>query len=494
MQGPNLIDNDELSAYDDNDTGVNENGEGNFSAGVHPHSGFHPLAHQPSNLGNMIAHHGSPSPENFEHNSTTSLDDHIGGTEVMSCAKFKMVDQMGMAKSAILSEVVFIPQFSKTISPKDVMDLVQKTWGLTPANMLINCDAGSMHPKALATQKLSAQPQFSTWMEDSEAQLRLKREGTDTSAPVSPTELAEECNIVINQLIFQRLLTIFSAVLDAASLSNNWILINRASSTGSSATAELMLELAMEQTSQRPVIIVVESFNRLRRFTNDDAKEQIALLEKLREISEPITAYDSNDFRVVKMNAKYSIEEFDNYEWWTDLATHPIPSVPHKADLQANGLVGERARWGYHYQSAMFTSGTHYIILDGDETVFPISALGSVGNVCANGSTRAYKRIRSVIQDGRPLVMVSEREIRVCNVYEPHSKTKKNRIQLNNTGGVTQAFASLHKALGEAIHTSEDEEDNKSEAILKKLEIMNNVDQWTKTFGIPEIMMFKVSE
>jgi len=90
--------------------------------------------------------------------------------------------------------------------------------------------------------------------------------------------------------------------------------------------------------------------------------------------------------------------------------------------------------------------------------------------------------------------MVSEREIRVCNVYEPHSKTKKNRIQLNNTGGVTQAFASLHKALGEAIHTSEDEEDNKSEAILKKLEIMNNVDQWTKTFGIPEIMMFKVSE
>ena len=62
-------------------------------------------------------------------------------------------------------------------------------------------------------------------MEDSKAQLRSKRESNTTE--ISDDELAEECNVVINTLIFQRLLTIFSAVLDAASLSNNWILINR---------------------------------------------------------------------------------------------------------------------------------------------------------------------------------------------------------------------------------------------------------------------------
>ena len=219
------------------------------------------------------------------------------------CARFKMVDESGVAKSPHISEMVFVPASSKPITQREVMDLITKKWKLTPANMLINCDAGSMHPKALATKKLSSQPQFHQWMEDSKAQLRSKMD--DSTAQVNEEDLIVDCNNVINTLIFQRLLTVFSAILDAASLSNNWILINRASATGSSATGELMLELAMEQTSQRPVVIVIESMNRLRRFTNDDAVEQMELLMKLRQKAQLINAYDPSDFHVVKMTAKY---------------------------------------------------------------------------------------------------------------------------------------------------------------------------------------------
>lgn len=102
--------------------------------------------------------------------------------------------------------------------------------------------------------------------------------------------------------------------------------------------------------------------------------------------------------------------------------------------------------------------------MDGEESSFPVAGLGEVGYVCAHGSTRAYQRLRTVIQAGRPLVM------------------------LNNTGGVTQAWSSLHNAMMES-----QAKDLKltSNELLEKIEIMNNVDQWTQNFGIPEIMMFR---
>jgi hypothetical protein len=54
---------------------------------------------------------------------------------------------------------------------------------------------------------------------------------------------------------------VFAAVLDAAKLSNNWILIDRTRS--SSATAELLRELAIELTNTRPTVVVVDSIERL---------------------------------------------------------------------------------------------------------------------------------------------------------------------------------------------------------------------------------------
>jgi hypothetical protein len=160
-----------------------------------------------------------------------------------------------------------------------------------------------MHPKALATMKLSSQPQFDDWMKQSEAQLRKTMTSEDVDLN-NPEVIREQSNIVINQLIFQRLLTIFSAILDAASLSNNWIIINRASPTGSSATAEFMLEIAMQQTSQRPTVIVIESLARLRRFTNEDAANQINSLTNLSNNAVPLTAYVKEETEPIKFAAR----------------------------------------------------------------------------------------------------------------------------------------------------------------------------------------------
>ena len=87
---------------------------------------------------------------------------------------------------------------------------------------------------------------------------------------------------MINQLIFQRMITTMAAVLDAAALSNNWILIDRTTNrSAKSATAELLLELAMEQTDQRPTVLVIDTLERLQQYTSEKAKQQLQLLASL---------------------------------------------------------------------------------------------------------------------------------------------------------------------------------------------------------------------
>ena len=57
------------------------------------------------------------------------------------------------------------------------------------------------------------------------------------------------------------------------------------------------------------------------------------------------------------------------------------------------------------------------------DTYFPWSGITQAGTVCASGGTGAFKRLRDILAAGQPMVM------------------------LHNTGGVTQAFASLARAL-----------------------------------------------
>ena len=80
------------------------------------------------------------------------------------------------------------------------------------------------------------------------------------------------------------------------------------------------------------------------------------------------------------------------------------------------------------------------------------------GKSAAHGGSAAYRRLRDKIQSGQPLVM------------------------LYNTGGVTQAFASIHRALQQGKTNSRD--------IVPALEVVSK-ENWAANFGIPEIMMMQ---
>jgi hypothetical protein len=80
-----------------------------------------------------------------------------------------------------------------------------------------------------------------------------------------------------------------AAVLDAAALSNNWIVVDRSSNrSAKSATAELLLELAMEQTDQRPTVIVIDTRERLECFKGAKTQSMLGLLNQMQQKGVPL--------------------------------------------------------------------------------------------------------------------------------------------------------------------------------------------------------------
>ena len=66
----------------------------------------------------------------------------------------------------------------------------------------------------------------------------------------------------VNSLIFEKVKAVFSALLDAATLAGSWVVVDRTAGQGS-ATAEILLEQALERGAQRPTIVAIDSLERL---------------------------------------------------------------------------------------------------------------------------------------------------------------------------------------------------------------------------------------
>ena len=198
-------------------------------------------------------------------------------------------------------------------------------------------------------------------------------------------------------------------------MSNNWLVVNRLD--GASATADLMLEFALERTAARPTVLVIDSMSRLQEHTSQATADHVAELRGLRAQAVPLGI--DNGFaqgQAVGMDWPYVPDHFQNPEDYFNL---PYPREPFKEHVLADGTVAEKRRWMYHYEQYVFGAGTHYILLEDDNDVFEVEKLGGMGTVAAHGGTLMYQRLRQKMQKGQPLVM------------------------LYNTGGATQAFASI---------------------------------------------------
>lgn len=78
---------------------------------------------------------------------------------------------------------------------------------------------------------------------------------------------------VVNDVIFLKLCTIFSSIIDAAAIAKHWIIIDRINCK--SPASDLLIETALTKTTSRPTIVVIDSPKRLQNFKGPKGDGQI---------------------------------------------------------------------------------------------------------------------------------------------------------------------------------------------------------------------------
>lgn len=386
------------------------------------------------------------------------------------------------------AEIAFWPR-GKPVSLTKLFRIIEKDWRLPRPNLVILIDAGTAHPGMLSNPMLRNLPKFKAWLEHARVQHELldlrsghgyagarpkgsdrdrrQRNEWENHAPAEAGDPAEAA--ILDRVVFEKLVGVITAVLDAAERTNNYIIIDR--SAGSSHTAELLVEFALRQTEAKPIVMVIDSRERLLSYTGEASTRQLEQLAEIEARSIPLGSDDVR--RRVEVSPLYSPDDFRDPERFggRKILGLPLPKEPEPQHLMKNGVdvqVGDcgpvwamnpRRLWCYHYGQHLFGSGTHYILVEESQQRFPLETLGPVGGIFAHGGNIAYNRMQSWLQLGRPTVM------------------------LFNTGGVTQAFASLH----DAVVRRHEQDVN---GILRGLQIVS-AEAWATNFGVADIVRMK---
>ena len=113
----------------------------------------------------------------------------------------------------------------------------------------------------------------------------------------------------INKLIYMKLKEVFSALLDAATLAGSWIVVDRTNGQGS-ATAELLLELALERGAQRPTIVAIDSLERLGSAREGTRSHAMLMQLNATFLDEDNASQTKWDRVELPVDFKYSLDQF----------------------------------------------------------------------------------------------------------------------------------------------------------------------------------------
>ena len=394
-------------------------------------------------------------------------------------------------------------------------------WGLPIPSLCICADAGSMHPQqADSINMMCNLPQFREWMgvsrprgnienvvpDDQQGshaatphardgarsptadhrtgkQLRYASDAVQTKA-VSHGDLASKtieawqrdldpmdtdkvmADGSINRLILSKLKEVFGALLDAATLAGSWIVVDRTDGRGS-ASAELLLELALERGAQRPVIVAIDSLERLGRAREGTTSHaMLTKLNKLFRDDEGASQMPNGTEKELQMDFMYKTDDFSNPAVFADTPDSKLPFEvidDHKRKTHG-GTCDPNRKWRYFYVDGLYSNATHYIIKNNDHDEFDIEGMARMGFLYAHGDTRTFKRLRANIQQGKPIVM------------------------LHNSGGVVTAFSWLQRVMA---FTRPAPPTDKLRGPLKFLIANLSKANWVHDFGVPEILMMK---
>ena len=331
--------------------------------------------------------------------------------------------------------------------------------------------------------------------------------------------LTQDCNnveAVSSKMVFERLVDMTMTIVESAAKANNWIVIDR-TSKNHSPSAELVLEYALKKTTASPVVLVIDSMARLKAYAEQEsgANPKVQPYEKayniyqdLCDLNNPqkenalLTPFDRKSsvknrqkeetHRVLPflrdeynqvvtqpevqpgMSQRY--QQWESFDDWRDWATQPLPKESTRDEqLFASPDVHPKCRWSHFYKAGLFSSGTHYIILESDGMNFPRHIFGNPGYIFAHGGNKEAEKLFKVVHNGEPTILI------------------------RNSGGATQAYASLRAGLrwkrqfcSNYQTVSKDmfiEDKVANKAITSFLEVFSRDEEWAYTFGMREIEM-----
>jgi len=270
----------------------------------------------------------------------------------------------------------------------------------------------------------------------------------------------------INNLIYTKLKGVFSALLDAANLADSWVVIDRTDGQGS-ATAEVLLELALERGAQRPTIVAIDSLERLGRAREGSrAQRMLKQLCTMFHDEENASHAPSGAKKELGIDFLYSLGEFDRASAFADNPDEHLPFsvLPEHMSKSHDNACEPNRKWRYHYVDGLFANATHYVLKSNDTDEFDLESLTRTGFLYAHGDSRTYKRLRANIQQGKPVVM------------------------LHNSGEVVTAFSWLQRVM--AFARPAPPPDALRGPLKFLVSALSNAN-WVDDFGVPEVIMMR---
>ena len=285
----------------------------------------------------------------------------------------------------------------------------------------------------------------------------------DSPDPIIDKDNAAMLDIpLVSKILFQRLKNVFTVLVDYANYSDSFLVIDRIHNP--SATAELLLEVALRANGSNSTVLVMDARARLE--TANVMLQQLidcgflvdqegkykprprgldkVQVEELRLTEFKLTSTDYASprcdlrrlvtpaglawLRASQSELAGTIELINSHSRHLDmcrLVTNIFSDFQCSDDLRPDGRPRLDRIWKVFYNAQLFASGTHYIVFDDVEVKGKrvIDTLGTLGTIYLNGSTEVHKKIIDCVQAGSPILL------------------------LESTGGVTQAFSHAVKAV-----------------------------------------------
>jgi len=264
------------------------------------------------------------------------------------------------------------------------LERILDMWGLERPNLLINLVTSWCHPKTFIHSKSLTQPDLANVVQKARDAIQLQQDtfaSADGRAIGAAGEDGKDSLLLemLSESLFNRLVGVMAALLDACASTNSWLLCDNYTSVG---TLTYILESALSKTESRPTILCVAD-SKAGMFNKEDVMKQCwALLA-----SDACLLKDDDDLEKIALTRLPS----NLYGGGTNLEENWLRPVIDGGYPPQDAIEQPLGKWPFrcasHYMFSECGENELLGTASGWSLPFPVSWLGTMGLVVTGGSS-----------------------------------------------------------------------------------------------------------